>query len=431
MSHASASRLDEQITAALAKVKGERPREIYSNMGLKHNPFPVASITSPEYVSDLPPLRDIHLKTIFEFIQTTATEGRYSGLVVIGDYGFGKTHFLRWFEDRVNRISKGSLTAIYVRDPGASSRELLFAIVRGIGEESLRKKIWYVVQKALSAAVKEKGIKFFEQLRDAASVPGQTRLIEEDPESYGELVSETSKANLPHFLATFDSLKLSRERLQQFFEDELRPLVGNLAVAEQLASFVAKPQHEAYRSWVALASGTQKKLPVLQDDYFRAIIGILKANEASHTYLLLDEFEDVAYVRLTPRKTLEYAAGLRMLIDTNLTDFSLVVAMTAAGFDAIKEMYPPLNERLNFKIELSPLTEFEVETLISRYLDTARVGDQVPVQPLSPFSKEVVRKITELSRGNTRTVVTICHRLIEICAQSRSQSITLDMMSQL
>lgn len=428
MSDAS-SRLDEQITAALTRVKGEQTKERYSNMGLERNPFPVASITSPEYVSDLPPLRDDHLQTIFEFIRTTATEGRYSGMAVIGDYGFGKTHFLRWFEGKINSLSKGSLSAIYVRDPGASSRELLFAMVRAIGEESLRKKVWFVVQKALVDAVKKNGIRFLGEFRETD--PMQRRLTEEDPERYRELVSETSLANLQQFLETFDSLQLSREKLRQFFESELRPLVGNLAVAEQFASFVAKPEHEAYRSWIALASGTPKQLPVLHDDYFRAMLGILKANGVTHTYVLLDEFEDVAIVRLTPRKTLEYAAGLRMLIDTNLTDFSLILATTSAGFEAIARMYPPLSERLNFKIDLSPLTELEVEKLISRYLTTARTEGGKPVEPVYPFSKGVIRKIAELSRGNPRTVVTICHRLIELCAQDRSARVTVDMTLQL
>ena len=416
------------MAAALSKVKGEEPKERYRNMGLNRNPFPVASISSPEHVSDLPPLQDGALRTLVDFLRTTASEGRYSGMAVIGDYGFGKTHFLRWLEDSINKLSKGSAVAIYVRNPGASSREFLFAIVRAIGEESLRKKVWFVAQKRLADAAGTRGSKIFEEFVESGTDPEQKRLIEEDSSRYGELLSVTSLANLEQFLDTFDSLKLSRDKLCRFFENELTPLVGNLAVAQRFASFIAKPEHEAYRSWITLVSGTPRELPVLHDDYFRAMLQILKENGAKHTYLLLDEFEDVASVRLTPRRTLEYAAGLRMLIDTHLSDFSIVLATTSAGFDAIYEMYPPLNERLNFRIDLSPLTEVEIERLISRYLDKARIEGK-PTEPV--FSRGVIRKIAELSRGNPRTVVTICHKLIELCAQDRSATITLDMTSHL
>jgi len=429
MNDKSAQDWDEQIAAALGQVTEQKEKDRYANMRLDRNPFPIASISSPEYASNLPPIRDEHLKTVLDLIRTSAVGKRYSGMSVIGDYGFGKTHLLRWFEHTVNTGSKGKLNAIYVRDPGSSSRELLFAIVRAIGDESLRKMIWAIVQKAIGLGVLAKGLSFFRQF-SGGLMPGQALLDTGNEDKCAELASETSVSNYREFIRVFDTLRLSREKLRDYIDATLRPHVTNLAVSSQFASFIANPEEEAYRSWMALVSGSPRDLQVLQDDYFKAILAVLKANGFQHTYLLLDEFEDVAIVRLTSRKTLEYAAELRMLIDTNLTEFSLVLAMTNEGFESLASTYPPLTERLNFKIDLSPLSALEVESLILRYLKQSRIQG-VSQDSLSPFSKTVVKRITEVSKGNPRTIISLCYRLIEACGDQRASNITTNMVSEL
>ena len=86
----------------------ERIKETSSHLGLKFNPFPAAIA---KYVT-FPPLDDEINSKINNFISSTytisgddGTIGQYAGLTIVGDYGYGKTHLMRYIQWLINSLN--------------------------------------------------------------------------------------------------------------------------------------------------------------------------------------------------------------------------------------------------------------------------------------------------------------------------------------
>ena len=413
------------------RLERERQKRL-ANLLLSANPFPVASISSQELALSFPPIDDQHWATVNRFLQATISGKRYSGLLVAGDYGFGKSHFLRWFEHTVNDLGKGYLVAYYVQDPGRSPRELLFAFTRAIGEESLRKCIWYLVLGKIREELKKDPRKIQMKLFTKPTGEVDLKRYAKEGDLGRSMLSETALTNFQVFLEAYDKLFGDRANLQSYVESVLRGITKSLDVSRLLASFALEQEYTSDEAWSALTSIERKgALAVSPSEHFKALLTLLKQTGLVQIYLLIDEFEDTTAIRLPPRQRGEYAASLRTLIDTHLTDFSLVIACTRKGVDQLKSVYPAFVERFNYRIDLKPLDLEEAKKLILSYLDLARRGTDFESHAgkLDPFEEDAIKKILSSTGGNPRTVLTLCHDLVEYCAEQSLDKITQDAVS--
>jgi Cdc6-like AAA superfamily ATPase len=408
------SSIEKTITEALHDA--EKPTAKYDKLQLPGNPFPIASISSPDFAYGFGPLREEHMDVILSFLRSTIAKGRFSGLRIVGDYGFGKTHILRWLEDAINKSPGGRLAAVYVQNPGASSRELIYEITRAMGEESLRKRIWYLVLKKFQskAGAKDQGSGFLKGLMKT----GQLSLLFEDTreEDPSVLFSEVLIINYRDFLRKFAELDLDFQKLYQFGQQVIGAATGNVEMATRFMEFAIRVEEEGGQPWIRLIDSKTRSTPfVPQREHLRAILRILRENGISHLYVLLDEFEDVALLTLTPKKRKEYVTSLRSLIEENLTSgFSMALAITNPGWKQMTRDYPGIKDRFNFRINLSPLRSQEIEELIRRYLKAVRKETHFePLDDLYPFSRSAIGIIRKSSKGNPRTIISICHDLVE------------------
>ncbi len=407
-----ADAIEKTITDALQVA--EKPKATYYKLGLPHNPFPIASISSPDFAAGLAPLRKEHVDEVLAFLRSTITRGRFSGIRIVGEYGFGKTHMLRWLEDAVNRAQGGRLIAVYVQNPGATSRELIYEITRALGEEALRKRIWYLVLKKFQIRAREQGASFLKSFQKT----GQQKLLARgsghaQPE---ELADESLVVNYRDFLQKFADLALDFSKLYAFGQKVINQATDNAEMAKRFIEFAINVEQPGGQPWLRLIDWKARSAAfVPQREHLRAILRMLQENGIAHLYVLLDEFEDVALLTLTPKKRKEYVASLRSLIEANLTSgFSIAMAITNAGWKQLIKDYPGIRDRFNFRINLAPLRKEEVRELIKRYLEIARRGTEFqPPDELHPFSETAMNAIRNAGRGSPRTIISICHDVVE------------------
>ncbi len=419
-----------------SEIDTRRSQEAYQHIHLAFNPFPVAGtragdIQIPDLASGqdaavtiplFPPLDPGQLQTIRDFVSSTLRIQQFAGLMVVGDYGFGKSHLLRFIEHRINsfqgEIRGGKIRAFYIKNPSTKPQDLLFALTKSIGEDEFWKITWSIILEEVRRFCLDQG---FDQLAEAlfADEP----LLIPPTDKLKRSLDEEALSNAQLFLQRCKQLGITEKALSAFSVGLLRRHLDSLDVINQMVAIAFGEGYSSFESWMSLTSPEAKrpvKIPKL--DHFDAILKILHLHGVSFVYMLIDEFEDIAGVRVSARQRAEYAATLRMFIDAQLQNFAMVRAITAAGLNIVRETYPPFVDRFTHTIDLRPLSVDQARSMAVRYLNLAR--GPAPFSQwrgqLMPFTDDALNEITTRARGNPRAILSICHRAIEHC---RSKSI--------
>lgn len=396
-----------------------------SPAGLRFNPFPVTGIGGTGDEPVIPPLDDSVTRQVREFLRAALSSHSFTGMVVTGDFGFGKTHLLRWIERVVNtstaRVNGGAVRAYYVSNPGIRPMEVLMAVTRAIGQEEFRKMIWTVVAADLRARLDAGGL---QSVHDALTAGSSQSLFSPQDDQLRELMQPDVLDSLGKFYQLYTSFTLSERALREHVWRALATVTDNLDVVRALTSVLLDDDLQAFSSWVSLISvDGRQQLRVPQPDYFAAILEIVKRNGIATAFLLIDEFEDAVGMRLTSRAQAEYLATLRLLIDAHVEDFSLVIALAPQAWEKTKDIYPAFTDRMNNRVvNLRPLDVARATELVRRYLRTARdqrVEDGAS-DGLAPFTTEAVNELAKLTGGNTRAFVSACYRVLQHCWEENS-----------
>ena len=110
----------------------------YDNFLLSKNPFPTIEVpggiplTTADRTEILDHFKQALSKTVFDNLSTTT--------VLIGDYGSGKSHLLRYFKYVVNSellTSENKVLAVYVKSVGRSFRDLYQYFIDDLGRDFL------------------------------------------------------------------------------------------------------------------------------------------------------------------------------------------------------------------------------------------------------------------------------------------------------
>lgn len=403
----------------------------YSIIGLKYNPFLASAVASgaeayeagegegPVFTIPLfPPIRQQQLTTIRDYIRSALALQQFAGLQIIGDYGFGKSHLLRFIEHQINEfrgnIRGGRIRAFYIKNPSTKPQGLLFSMTKSIGEQELRNMTWSIILNAFSSAYMTNKTEFINSLKGGHP----STLIQPRWEMLDSLFEEDVIANYKLFLDKAQNVGLSMEDLKNTSRDYLRDQIDNLEIIEHLLAIAFGTETTSFQSWIVLTSPEGRKgLKAPQADHFQAILRILHLVGISFVFLLIDEFEDIAGVRVTPRQRAEYEASLRMFIDSYHFDFAMVLAATAQAIEIIRETYNPFLDRFTHKIDLIQLGEEETQTMVLRYLNSALIEGNKPFEDNRHPLQLVLGQIVKHARGNARATLNICHKLIEYCRE--------------
>ena len=366
-------------------------------LGLIYNPFPPTGIagTGEEATPFYP--RQGYITHLNNFIRSSLQGGDFCGLVVMGEYGSGKTSLLRHFaRDIASAQAQGiPVSAVYAANPGTSFADILQSMTRSVGQTVLAKYAWAHIINWLKTSPTDG---HFSEV--GLPVPSKDQL------------ADVSDAHDFWYLFR-DELGISQEVIAGAVISAMQQTLPDLDFAEGLSAIMLGDRKLVSQTWSKLTKQLppySAKKPVAAER-MASLMVIFKSNGVEHLFLLLDEVEDVVFYRMTKRLRDDFTASLRAIIGEHGGNLSIVLASNLPGWQLLVRSDPSLEDRFRFRIELTELTPEEIHELIWRYIERAKdaesnVADRV-------FQRPVAGLISKFRRRMPRSILTAYYSLVE------------------
>lgn len=356
--------------------------DILQKLRLDFNPFEPATTGAP-LLSVFSPPHELVQRTM-ALLDVQQTGQGVKAIVIVGEYGTGKTCLLQWLHRQV--FPGRQIKSFYFDNPGVQFYDLANMLLRAIGRKEFAKFIW-------------------ELAGSHVNVTYQRTLFQKGFEEY--------LSNAFH------------RRRQQDMTSPLQEAIRNADVTtdEEIAyclarivtDVVKKPYFE-YRDFIPRQSGSM--VPEGEEaPYFRAILKtISQGTGAKAIAFLVDEFEEIGLQkRLTKRAAHDYLVTLKRLINlaqSEQVDFWIILSMTPDAYRITKELEPALIDRVSDRtLDIEPLTITHASTVMSSRLTAARPeGTDKSIGVLFPFPDDVLFRPSTYS--NPRRLVRACFRAI-------------------
>ena len=356
--------------------------DILPKLRLDSNPFEPAATGAPLVGKLSPPDQLVHKTN--HLLNLHQTGKGVKAIVVVGEYGTGKTCLLQWLHNEV--FPSRQIKSFYFHDPGVQFYELANKLLSAIGRKNFAKLIWELA---------------------GSHVPGdhQGNLFKSGYEEY--LSSRSRPGRQQDMTIPLQEAIISAD------------VTTNDQIAHCLARIVTetpkKPYFE-YRDFIPRQSGNVVA-EAEEAPYFSAILKtISKGMNAKAIVFLIDEFEEIGLQkRLTKRAAHDYLATLKRLINlaqSGLVDFWIILSMTPDAYKTTKELEPSLIERVSDRtIDIAPLTITDALALIKSRIVAARLGDSDETTGvLFPFPNDIVFHPSTYS--NPRRLIKTCFQAI-------------------
>lgn len=416
------------------EVEQENP---YQKLGLERNPFPANG--NPPASPTISPYPEVD-RQITQFIVSFLRSRKSRGLVLLGDYGTGKTYHLRWIRSLLQSKPEISIQVLDIESPGLEPYHLVRSILSQIGDQEIAKAVWRLILPKLKDAVASEGQNFFQQfLSDKVLKKGGKSLpFESMGWDYQYVRTDAETFNdYRNFLASFDkSGTLSREKLRDWAVPLLYRkhnhggigITNNISIAKEIANLCFLSGVPALESWERLTiSGKEGTFPnQAEPEFLQTILRLLVITGTQFFVLLLDEFEKVPLMEnLTQREMKKYLDTVRMLADKSWEDDSLPFAWVIASHDeAWSQIRDKLNQALaeRFPTEIHLPRTFEKDVanyIVIQNLNLSR-SDSKLRDTLFPFPENLMDLIPATLRRTSRDLVTLCYELIEASLNSES-----------
>ena len=403
----------------------------YRRFGLSSNPFPVTGIVAEG--PDFAPLDEVVTKEIISFIASTYTQQFFAGLLVVGDYGFGKTHIFKHLQRRINEslLMRGDerACAIYIMNPKSSAEEFMLSILESFGMHRFLVMVWRLVTEKLSNDLRTKGEKFADSF-----FPRAVQLSFFDSESPSSPLKEDLLSNPMKFIDAVYERGVDLRKLERYAEEVFRPIFKVPEIARNLSALSQYHGAEAFKNWAAAlnyrAFSKALKKEIGEPEFFHAILTVFRRNGYRHVYILVDEFEDIFLV-LGKRERVQYLSRLRDIIEHNLNYFSMALCVKHSEWQNIVGDSPAFAERFSRRVELKSLTVENMASLIADYLGkVAMEGERDINNPYHPFTPDAIKEIQRKSLAVPRAALEICFVLLEHAAKHDVNIIDSEMVRQ-
>ena len=361
-------------------------------LDLAFNPFEPAASGPPLGIPISPPraVRD----RLSGFVETGRHARGPKVMVILGDYGTGKTCLLRWLQDHL--LPERRIQPFYFDNPGVHFYDLANTLLRTIGRKDFAKFIWEFAGSHLATSYQEHLFReSFEEYLSAQIRPrrGPHHDIVEPLQSAIMSAGVTSDEEIAHCLARI------------------------------VTDAVRKPYFE-YRDFLP-AKTDSLVAEAAEAPYFGAILTTLaRGSGAAAIAFLIDEFEEIGLQkRLTKRAAHDYLSTLKRLINLTQQDkqFWLFLSMTPDAYQTTRDLEPALVQRFAASVlRIEPLPPHDALTLIQSRLHAARprnstsgggpsTGSRVG-STLFPFPDDLPFRPT--TRLNPRRLVKACSSAI-------------------
>jgi len=366
------------------KLNFRREAKNYSIYNLNRNPFPYVGV--PEDNVWIYADREKELKIIEEIIRSSMQNASCHA-VLIGSYGNGKTHTLKYIRQQIEAQLDDAI-AIYISSPGERVLSLYSNFMYEFGFNRLERLVWRFLEFASGERNLRRKVNEGEVLLPEILEIGKRRLFNE--------------IRYPDFATAF--LKLTME--------ECKFLAWKYLCGEPIIS--------DYRRELGVVTPIDNDEKALRA--FMSLKHILNLLGNKLICLLIDEFESIEYLHpLLKQKILN---GIRHLIDLNPRGLCLIIGCAPEVWvDIIKE-YHAFSDRIFRQIVLKALSRDDVREFILAYLKRARDEEKDPPNKIFPFTEDALSEIHRTAEGNIRRILMTCNQAIDIGVEKGGPLIT-------
>ena len=351
---------------------------ILETLRLDFNPFEPSAAGAPLKSKLFPP--DTTVEQMLQLLDVHQTGSGVKAVVIIGEYGNGKTCLLRWLHTEI--LPKRRIKSFYFDNPGVHFYDLANALLRTIGRKDFAKFIW-------------------ELAGPSVSIPYQKDLFQAGFEEF--VISESRRGRRQDIAAPLQDAIIQTG------------ITSDEQIAHCLARIVAdsvrKPYFE-YRDFVPRQQGNVvaegEEAP-----YFGAILKtISRGTNAEAVAFLIDEFEEIGLQkRLTKRAAHDYLATLKRLISLSQSkdnDFWIFLSMTPDAYETTIKMDPALAQRFSGRVFwIKPLDRDDAAALMRSRMAAARSTEaEGQNRRLFPFPEEI--RFRPITYSNPRRLVKTC-----------------------
>jgi len=397
----------------------------YSSVGLRGNPFPIAGLSTSQ--SPYPLIDPKMDKEVHDFINQTIQSQEYCGLVVLGEFGSGKTYALRYIETLVEtlemRADAEEVLAIYIEHPRPTLIALVADVCNRIGRARFRNILLEMIfadfARVVSTPDDPDSAERLKKVK-AAYLQSAHRDLFANAEPLANLTSAEAILNPAAVVDRIWAGGGSAEFLIQFGTDSLGLIVGRKPpcgkdVARHFAEFALSDDARAAGFWKKLllgdlCAGSKVVAGISGQEIWHYFVEVLRHAGYKIVYLLIDEFEESDYQQAKQASLRGFLADLRDLIDSNLEGFALVIASKVNAWDLCRALNPAFTQRFSRSVVLASNSVTDLKKMISERVRQVRL--LASNDPLAPFTEGAVAALQKLSRGNTRVAVQACHILL-------------------
>jgi energy-coupling factor transporter ATP-binding protein EcfA2 len=404
-----------------------KQRERYTIYGLVRNPFPLGG-NFPEGYLDYTYLEASQQEEIEDFLFSTFNRGEFNGMLILGEYGSGKSHLLNYINEMINTDKMGTFggcaLAFIIENPSVAPEDILLSLLRKIKLGTLQDLVFLPIRRKLQEEYSDNAIPFLEDFTTFARQMklGESTLVDRSwrPSWYSDLFLIGYREFCKRLEEENVQLK-SKEFRRLASEVLMSEVTDNPIIVESLANLIFGDESKDARSWESFLVSSlvgRRKQVVGVEFYLEAFLRLFEIMGVLHVYLLVDELEDLRTQRLSKPAATEYLATLRRMIQHNYTRFSFVLASTRDAWNDLQLWYPAIQDRFPRVIDLTGGPE-QAKSVVAEYLRKARDGEYPQDDIWFPFSEEAINRLIEIRGHILRHVITECRRLIDIGTRDR------------
>jgi len=395
----------------ITKAQMELNFEKYS---LISNPFPMTGVSkeNPEFYAG----RDKTLETLRRYIISSYGAPGWSGLVIVGDNGMGKTHTLKFMRDEINRQlstkpKNEKCRANFIAMP-ASFEEIYVRTIKDISQSNFISLLWDAISDDFKSKFNTQG-----SLNILTDGENLTHFL--DSIEINEFQKNLNDWSL--FYEFINKKPISKRNMLKICEDFLKEIIHdkNMRIVCSKLLIEKGVQEECWRWLTGGKLYKEERLTIgISSDFdtkntveaLKSLIHLSREAGYRRFFIMIDQFEDM--IKQGERNRLNFLVELRDLIDSIQLSFSMVIASTPMEWETAKQTHPAFSERFSGPVNLFPLDPFQMKSLIEDYLTRGRPNNYNG-EKIVPFTFEGIEKIREISNGNPRRALEICHVLIE------------------
>jgi len=390
------------------------PHIRYDRYNLKRNPFPGAvPCDNIDFIVE----RGNEVRDISWTI-SSALEGISTLSIIVGGYGNGKTHLLRYME---KVLSNNKLLAIYINTPGESFKSLYCSIIYALGQAFMKRVSWSYLGNFCRRELGEENHSYVEH-NDREKI---CEVLNKDPYNIKKLVEE-GKILLPQLINEAKKFISSRVLLVDFTTAFLHLILKEywfLAWKWLCGEDIPYTQRRELELSMSITSDER----ALRS--FLSLKRLLQDLGYSLIVLLIDEFE---VIEALPMRTKQKILNeIRHLVDLTPSGLCILLSCAPEVWRSILSDYHAFTERFTHFIFLKPLNKADLRKVMVTYLNKERIMDPPNEDSLYPFTEDTLDFLLRNGMGNVRQTLKLCQIAVDLGLKQKKERLNTGIIKSL